>query len=197
MIGRYLVGRLIGLVLTAVIGYVAWTQFGQDILDRIDESNARSAGGGPFDTRIVSKARFAPVVNDLVDGAGGDSRLISVTMRPLSVEFILLDGRGYRWRNRRSGFQTFDDGRHARSKSWPIKKLDPDAPEKVSKAIDEFEGGDFRLSLGTLERANSGKLVWVLRGIVGERGVAYSANYDGSHVRRYNPASPELSGIGG
>ena len=67
----------------------------------------------------------------------------------------------------------------------------------MSKAIDEFESGDFHLSYGTLERADSHKLVWVLRGTIRDRGVAYSADYKGHAVKRYNPASRELSGIGG
>jgi hypothetical protein len=197
MLGRYLGGRLIGLVITLVIAWVAWNQFGDDIRDKIDESNARSAGGGPFEKRAVSKDRFTGVVNDLIDEAGGAARLVSVTMRPLSVEFVTVDGRGFRWRDKHEELQEFDAGPQEESKGWPIAKLLPDAPQKVSKAIDEFEGGDFHLSLGTLERANSRKLVWVLRGIVNDRGVAYSADYKGHGVKRYNPASPELSGIGG
>jgi hypothetical protein len=197
MLGSYLVRRLIGLAITALVAWVAWSQFGQGILDRIDSSNARSGGGGSFDKRIVNKDRFTPVVNDLIDAAGGEARLVSVTVRPLSVEFVTVDGRGFRWRDRQQALQEFDAGTQTRAKSWPVTKLLPDAPQKVSKAIDEFESGDFHLSLGTLERANSHKLVWVLRGTIRDRGVAYSADYKGHGVKRYNPASPELSGIGG
>jgi hypothetical protein len=197
MLGRYVGGRLVGLVVTLLVAWFAWTQFGDDIRDRVDESNARSGGGGPFEKRIVSKDRFTGVVNDLLDETGGEARFVSVTMRPLSVEFVTVDGRGFRWRDKHEDLQKYDAGPQEESKGWPITKLLPDAPQKVSKAIDEFESGDFHLSLGTLERANSRNLVWVLRGIVGERGVAYSADYKGHGVKRYNPASPELSGIGG
>src|SRR4051794_26460156 len=133
MLGRYVGGRLIGLVITAVIAWGAWTQFGDDIRDRIDEANSRSAGGGGFDKRVVSKDRFTGIVNDLIDEAGGDARLVSVTMRPLSVEFVTADGRGFRWRDRNENLQEFDAGPQASAKSWPVAKLLPDAPQKVSK----------------------------------------------------------------
>jgi hypothetical protein len=196
MAGQYLVRRLIGLAITGVLLWVAVTQVFPEVRDRIDESTSRSGGGGPFDKRLVSKDQFTRVVNDVLDDVGGEARLVSVTMRPLTVEVVTVDGRGLRWRFRHDDLQRFDAGRQTKADSWPITKLLPDAPQKVSKAINEFEGGDYHNSYATLERAESGKLVWVMRGTIRDRGVAYSADYKGGHVKRYNPASPELSGIG-
>src|SRR4051812_22386055 len=110
MLGRYVGGRLIGLVITLLVAWVAWSRFGDDIRDRVDESNSRSAGGGPFEKRVVSKDRFTGIVNDLIDEVGGKARLASVTMRPLSVEFVTVDGRGYRWRDRHDDLQKYAAG---------------------------------------------------------------------------------------
>jgi hypothetical protein len=75
--------------------------------------------------------------------------------------------------------------------TWPLSRLDVRAPGRVSRSVSEREGGDFRLSLGDFGRAGSGRPVWVMRGLVGERGVAYAARADGRRVGVYNPALPD------
>jgi hypothetical protein len=190
-------GYLIGLVLTLVVGAVAWFGFGRGILDKLDESNARSAGGGPESERILSPRRFAPVVAQVRGRVGRDGRLASVTMRPLSLEFVTTaDGgvaRGLRWRDGVKGLRPFEENASPGAVSWPISRLDATAPQRIARAISRSEEGDFHLSIGDLGRADSGKLVWILRGTIGERGVAYYAAPDGSRVKRYDPSSPDLS----
>ena len=97
-------GYLVGLVITAVIGVVAWLTVGQDILDRVNESNARSGGGGPQDERIVSEKRFRPIVAGVRRRLGARGRLTTVTLRPQSAEFVYsVDGavaQGLRWEDR-------------------------------------------------------------------------------------------------
>jgi hypothetical protein len=190
-------GRLIGIVLTAIVAVVAWFGFGRGILDKINESNARSGGGGPQNERIVSARRFAPLVAQVRAEVGRDGRLVKVTMRPLSVEFVTSqDGgiaHGLRWRDGKKGLQRFEDNASPGAVPWPISRLDPTAPQRIARAISRNEGGDFHLSIGDISRADSGKLVWIMRGTIGERGVAWYAAPDGSHVKRYDPSSPDLS----
>ena len=192
-------GYLVGLVITAIIAAVAWFTVGQDILDRINESNTRSGGGGPQDERMVSEKRFGPIVADVRRKLGRDARLTTVTLRPTSAEFIhSVDGtaaRGLRWEDHDPRLRRFETNAPVGSpKSWAIESLDPGAPQRIARAISKAEGGDFLLTIGDLQRANSGRLVWVMRGRIGEeRGVAYYARPDGGNVKRYNPASPELS----
>jgi hypothetical protein len=199
---RYGPGRhLLGLALTAIVAAVAWFGFGQGILDKVNESNERSGGGGPEGRRIVSERRFAPVVAQFRRAVGSEAQLVSVTLRPQSVEFVAFQrgtARGYRWREGQDGLQTFEVGGSGQAgrpdtAPWPMSRLDPAAPQRIARAISAAEHGDFHLSIGDIARADSGRIVWILRGTIGERGVAYSANPDGRRVKPYNPASPELS----
>jgi hypothetical protein len=190
-----------GLALSAVIGLVAWFTVGQGILDRIDESNARSGGGGPQNERTVSQSQLAPVVKRLRAQVGAEVRLVSVTLRPDSVEFEVVQGgraRGYRWRRGSSRLTTFEVGGSGQAgrpsnRPFPFRLLETSAPERIAKAISVREHGDFHLSIGDLQRADSGKPVWILRGTIGERGVAWYAPPHGSPVRPYDLSSPDLS----
>jgi hypothetical protein len=193
-LGRY----LLGLVVTAIVAVVGWFTVGRDVLNKVNESNARAGGGGPQSERIVNARRFAPVVANLRRAVGADARLVSVTMRPLSVEFVTsVDGavaRGLRWRRGRRKLQRFEENAPTTGGApWPLETLDPKAPQRIAGTISAAEDGDFHLSIGNLERAESGKLVWVMRGTIGERGVAWSADPDGRDAKRYDPSSPELS----
>jgi hypothetical protein len=193
--------RLIGLGLTALVAVVAWFGFGRGILDEINKSNEISGGGGPQSRRIVSSGRLTPVVAQLRRAVGSEARLVSVTMRPDSVELVAVTGRrarGYRWRDGESGLQRFEVGGAGQAGKpdgppFPLSRLDPTAPQRIASAISAAERGDFHLSIGDLTRADSGLIVWVMRGTIGERGVAYSAAADGRRAKPYNPAGPELS----
>jgi hypothetical protein len=71
--------------------------------------------------------------------------------------------------------------------------LDARAPERITRAISGAEHGDFQLSIGDIQRADTGKLVWIMRGRVGERGVAWYAPPRGAPIKPYDPSKPELS----
>lgn len=185
-------GRIIGFAMTVVIGAVAWFTVGQDTLDRIN----RAKGGG-----VVPAKKLTPVVAKLKKAAGVEARLVSLTLRDDSVEMVAaLRGRarGYRWRGGEEKLETFDVGGAGErgkisSKPFPMSKLDPRAPERITRAIAEAEGGKFSLSIADLERADTGKIVWIMRGMIGERGIAYFAPANGSRIKPYNPSDPELS----
>jgi hypothetical protein len=192
---------LVGFALSAVIAVVAWFTVGQGILDKVNESNERSGGGGPQSERVVSENQFAPIVRQLRHAAGSEAKLVSVTMRPESVEFeVLRNGhaQGYRWRRGQEQLGIFEvggSGKAGQPSNAPFRMslLDTRAPEQIAGAISSNEHGDFHLSIGDLQRAESGKVVWVMRGTIGERGVAYSAAPNGTSVKPYDPSSPELS----
>ena len=195
----YTIGGFIrGLVLTALIGVGAWLLFGQKILDDLEERNERAAGGGPFEERMVSARQFGPIVADLREREGRRAPMVTVVMRADSVEFVLRESgrlRGWRWRGKKGPLRRFAPQATAdpayRRKTWPLSRLDPRAPGRISRSISAREGGDFRISIGDAGRAGSGRIVWVMRGLVGERGVAYAGRADGRGVGVYNPALPD------
>src|SRR3954451_23686443 len=196
--GRPVFGGVITLVVLAVV----WFTFGRDALDKIDESNARAGGGGPFEERLVSARRFAPIVVTLRKTVGSEARLASVTLRPDSVEFeVVKNGRarGYRYRDGNDRLQTYEVGStnaagQPSNDPFPISQLDPRAPERISRAISKRERGDFTLSIGDIQRAETGKLIWTMRGRIGEdRGVAWYAPPHGVPVKPFDPSKPELS----
>src|SRR3954469_19096817 len=192
---------LVGLALTAIIAAVAWFTVGQDTLDKINDSNARSGGGGPLEERIVSARRFVPIVARLRRAVGPEARLGSVTLRPDSAECEVLKGgraSGYRYRDGVEGLERFDVGASGRAgqpsnRPWPMSLLDPRGPERITRAISRGESGDFQLSIGDIQRAETGAVIWIMRGRIGERGVAWYAPPDGSPVKPYDPSKPELS----
>jgi hypothetical protein len=192
---------LIGLALSAVVAAVAWFTVGQDVLDKINDSNARSGGGGPLNERIVSARRFTPIVARIRGAVGPEARLASVTLRPDSAEFeVVKSGRasGYRYRDGEERLERFEVGTTGRAGQpsngpWRMSLLDPRAPERITRAISRAESGDFQLSIGDVQRAETGKVIWIMRGRIGERGVAYYAAPDGSRVKPYDPSKPELS----
>ncbi|MEA2481517.1 MAG: hypothetical protein QOJ07_3439 [Thermoleophilaceae bacterium] len=193
--------RLVGFALTAIIGLIAWFTVGHKILDKVGESNARSGGGGPLEKRIVAARRFGPIVATLKKTVGSEARLASVTVRPDSVEFEVVKrghARGYRYVDGVDRLQTLDVGATGQAgrpsnKPWPISQLDPRAPERITRTISKREHGDFLLSIGDIQRAETGKLIWTMRGRIGERGVAWYAPPHGEPVKPFNPATPELS----
>jgi hypothetical protein len=188
---------LLGFAFMAAVAAVAWFTVGQDTLDRINETNP----GGPPNKRIVAARRFTPVVAKLRRAAGSEARLVSLTVRPASVEMIAATGgraRGYRWLHGRDGIERFEVGGagaagEVSSKPFSMSQLDTRAPERITRAIAKAEGGDFQLSIGDLERAQTGTIVWILRGRIGERGIAYYARANGRRIKPYNPSDPELS----
>jgi hypothetical protein len=190
-------GFIRGLVLTAIVGVGGWFLFGQDILDDIREQNERGAGGGPFDERLVSPQRFGPIVAELREREGSRAPMVTVVMRSDSVEFVLRERgrlRGWRWRGRKGPLVRFEPQAGADPvylrRTWPLSRLDVRAPGRISRSVSKREGGDFRVSIGDVGRAGSGRIIWVMRGLVGERGVAYAARADGRGVGRYNPSLP-------
>jgi hypothetical protein len=192
---------LVGIALTAIVAAVAWFTVGQGVLDKINDSNERSGGGGPFDERTVSEKQFGPLVQRLHGEIGSEASISLVTMRPDSVEFEVVQNRrasGYRWRRGSDRFERYEVGGtgqagQASNDPFPQSQLDTKATERMSKAISEAEQGDFHLSIGDLQRADTGKLFWTLRGTIGERGVAYYAPPHGTPIKAYNPGSSELS----
>jgi hypothetical protein len=192
---------LVGFGLSAIIAVVAWFTVGQSILDKVDESNARSGGGGPQNERVVSENQFAPIVKQLRGKIGSEAQLVSVTLRPDRAEFeVVQKGRasGYRWRRGQENLQTYEvggTGQAGQASNAPFRMslLDTKAPERIAAEASRAEHGDFHLSIGDLQRADSGKVVWVMRGTIGERGVAYYASPPGRRVKPYDPSSPDLS----
>lgn len=126
---------------------------------------------------------------------------MAVTLRPDSAEFEVLQGgraSGYRYRDGQDGLERFDVGATGRAgqlsnRPWRMPLLDPRGPERITRAISRAESGDFQLSIGDIQRADTGKLFWTMRGTIGERGVAWYAPPDGSPVKPYDPSKPELS----
>lgn len=194
-----LVRSLRGLVLTALVAGGAWLLFGHQIVDQIKKANDRSAGAGPFDQRMVSARRFAPIAAELRKREGPRAPMVTVVMRPDSVEFVLRSRgalRGWRWRGD-GPLQAFEPGASAdpvyQRPTWPLSKLDVRAPGRISRSITRREGGDFLLSIGDVGRSgDGGRILWVMRGIVGERGIAYAARPDGTRIGAYNPSLPGL-----
>ena len=189
---------LVGLALTAIVAAVAWFTVGHGVLDKINESNARAGGGGPLNQRIVSARRFTPIVAGLRQAVGSEAQLVAVTLRPDSVEFEVVQrgrARGYRWRDGQDGLETYDVGTTGQAgqpsnRPWRMSLLDTRAPERITRAISAAENGDFHLSIGDIQRADTGKLIWIMRGTIGERGVAYYAPPGGSRIKPYDPSKP-------
>lgn len=192
---------IVGLVLSGIVAVVAWFTVGQGVLDGINESNARSGGGGPQSERVVSEKQFAPIVEKLRATTGSEAQLVSITLRPESVEFEVVQSgraRGYRWRRgqeRLTAYEVGGSGKAGQASNAPFRMslLDTKAPERIAAQISTAERGDFHLSIGDLQRADSGKLVWILRGTIGERGVAWYGPPNGRRIRAYDPSSPDLS----
>jgi hypothetical protein len=186
---------------SVAIAAIAWFTVGKSTLDRINKSNERAGGGGPQNERIVSARRLTPIVARLKRTAGSEAQLAVVTIRPDSVEAEVVrrgSARGYRYRDGRDGLETFDVGATAKpgqpsNRPWPISLLDPKAPERMTRAISRAEHGDFQLSIGDIQRAETGKVIWTMRGRIGERGVAWYAPASGAPIKPFDPSKPELS----
>jgi hypothetical protein len=189
------------IALTAAIAAIAWFTVGQSTLDKINKSNERAGGGGPTGERIVSARRFTPIVARLKTAIGFEAQLSVVTIRPDSVEFEVVQrgrARGYRYRDGENGLETFEVGTTGHpgrpsNRPWPLSLLDPRASERITRAISRAEHGDFQLSIGDIQRAETGKVIWIMRGRIGERGVAWYAPPRGAPIKPYDPSKPELS----
>jgi hypothetical protein len=192
---------LMRLAVTAVVAAIAWFTIGKSTLDDINKSNARAGGGGPPNERIVSARRFTPIVARLRREVGPEARLVAITVRPDSVEFEVFQGgraSGYRYRDGHDGLERYDVGATGKpgqpsNGPWRMSLLDPRAPERITGAVSRAEHGDFQLSIGDIQRAETGKLIWTMRGRIGERGVAWYAPPRGSPIKPFDPSKPELS----
>ena len=184
-IGAQVFGGLVTLGVAAAL----WFTVGHRVLDKVNHSNGNGQAAGV--------QQFKRAVAAVKRKIGPEGRLVAVTLRDSSAEFVTsVDGdvaHALRW----SGgdkLEPFDENGHFDNpKPWPITKLDPAAPKRIFDAISERENGKFSLSIGDLQRAQTGTLVWTMRGVIGERGVAYTATPAGRDVKRYDPTSSELS----
>jgi hypothetical protein len=188
---RYGVGPTIfGGIVTVAVAAAIWFLVGKPLIDKATEANdvRQSAGVKQF-THAVSKLRAR---------LGPNGKLVAVTLRPSSAEFVTAVSGGtahaLRW-NGGSSFEAFDENNDFQNpKPWPLEQLDPSAPKRIFDAISAREHGDFQLSIGDLQRADTGRLVWTMRGLIGsDRGVAYNANPDGRALTHYDPTNPKLS----
>jgi hypothetical protein len=195
-------GRLLSTAFSLGLLALLWVTVGHNVVDDIKADTARQGGGGPESERIVNEKNFGPIVESLRDKVGPDAQLLSVTMRPTSVEFVVRDGdkaKGYRSEDGSTkldpvGVNLYGPGTVADS-AWPIAKLDEAAPEKVAAAISRKESGDFNLTIATLERETNGKLMWDMKGTIDGRGIAYVAAPNGKNVEVFNPVSPSQSSV--
>ena len=94
MLQLFLVQRLIGLVMTVVIGAAAWFLFGKDILDDLKEDTARQEGRGPRSERIYQRSQFGPALRELKAEVGRNARLYEVSLRADRLEFQVKSGGG-------------------------------------------------------------------------------------------------------
>jgi hypothetical protein len=181
--------RLFGGLVTLGVAAVLWFTVGHKVLDKVGDSSGdrQTAGIQQFKRAVAAVKRKV--------GPGG--RLVAVTLRDSSAEFVTsVDGdaaHALRWTGGDKLVPFDENGNFDNPKPWPIAKLDPAAPKRIFDAVSEREGGRFSLSIGDLQRAQTGTLVWTMRGVVGERGVAYTATPAGRGVRRYDPTSSQLS----
>ncbi len=188
MLLRRPLGALLSLAFAAGIAAIMYFAFGKGILNNV--KNLTRDGGGPQEERMVDRRNFGPIVKTLRKEVGSAAQLLTVTMRPTSVEFAVRDGsraKGYR---AEPGSDDLDDigvnvsgSGTLEESSWSIGKLKAAAPGRIAKAISRKESGDFHLSIATLERVASGKLLWDMKGTINGRGVSYTARPDGSKVR--------------
>lgn len=194
-------GRLISLAFSAGLVAILYFTVGKGLIDDAKYGTESQGGGGPQEERIVNKGNFDPIVAALRKEVGSEAQLLTVTMRPTSVEFIVRDGGGAKGYRAEGGSDDLDDvgvdlsGPGVEENAWSISKLDPAAPDRIAKAISRKESGDFNLSVATLERETSGKLLWDMKGTIAARGVSYTARPDGSKVKTFYPTSPESTGV--
>jgi hypothetical protein len=195
-------GRILSMAFSIGLLALLWVTVGHNIVDDIKNDTARQGGGGPESGRIVNEKNFGPIVDSLRKKVGGDAQLLSITMRPTSVEFVVRDG------DKAKGYRSDDGSTHLDSvgvnlygpgtvgdSAFPIRKLDAAAPEQIAAAISTKESGDFNLTIATLERQTNGTLLWDMKGTIGGRGVAYVAEPNGTKVEIFNPVSPRQSSV--
>jgi hypothetical protein len=195
------IGRLVSMAFSIGLLAILWFTVGHGIVDDIKSSTAQQGGGGPESGRMVNEKNFGPIVKALGDKVG-NAEILSVTMRPTSVEFVVRDGdkaKGYRSDNFSThldsvGVNLYGPGTVADS-AFKMSKLDASAPQKIAAAISRKESGDFNLTIATLERQTNGNLLWDMKGTIDGRGVAYVAAYNGKRVEIFNPVSPRQSSI--
>ncbi len=202
MLLRRPLGRLISFAFTAGLAGVLYLTVGKGMIDDVKNVTARQDGGGPQEERIVNKRNFGPMVKALRKEVGREAQLLTVTMRPASVEFVVRDGAGAKGYRAEPGSNELDDAEVNLSGSgtveenaWSIGKLDSAAPGRIAKAVSGKESGDLHLTIATLERESNGKLLWDMKGTIAGRGVSYTARPDGSKVKSFDPTSLESSGV--
>ncbi len=103
MLLRRPLGRLVSLALTAGLAGVLYLTVGKGIVEDVKNEIERQSGGGPQEQRIVNRRNFGPIVKALRKQIGSEAQMVTVTMRPGSVEFIVRDGgaaKGYRAKSR-------------------------------------------------------------------------------------------------
>jgi hypothetical protein len=188
MLRLFLAQRLLGLLMTLVIGVAAWFLVGKNILDDLKDETAREEGGGPRSERIYRRSQFEPAVARLRDEVGPGARLLEVSMRADRLEFHIRRGRDadvYVSENGDYDNLKKDDSVIATvpaSSAYSLRRLDSAAPQRIVARIEKREGGgDFLTTQFRLLR-DGGKLSWSVNGRVGQRGVGYYASPDGRRV---------------
>jgi hypothetical protein len=182
--------RIFGGLITAGVAVAIYFLVAKPLIDKASKDN---------DTRQTAGTKqFARAVTALKHKLGPNGKLVAVTLRPSSAEFVTAVSGGtahaLRWTGG-SQLQAFDENDNFTNlKPWPLEQLDPRAPKRIYDAISSREDGRFQLSIGDLQRADTGRLVWTMRGLIGsDRGVAYNADPDGSGVVHYDPTSTKLN----
>ena len=179
---------------------------GRDVLKNRDDAVAlireAASQGADFAQTPEMTSLVCRDQAELFSKVGPEAQLISVTMRPTSIEFVVRDGKkakGYRSDDGSTdldsvGVNLYGPGTVVDS-AFGIAKLDEAAPEKIAAAISRKESGDFNLTIATLERETNGNLLWDMKGTIDGRGVAYVADYNGKRVEIFNPVSPRQSSV--
>ena len=193
MFQLFLAQRLIGLVMTIVIGAAAWFLFGKDILDDLQEDTARQEGRGPRSERIYQSEQFGPALKKLKEEVGSGARLYEVSLRADRLEFQVKRGSG-------ADVYVGEDGDYddlerdpnavvTTTSTFSIRRVDPRAPERIVKRVERREKGEFLTTQLRLMR-DGDRLDWTVHGRVGQRGVGY---YAPPHGRRVVTAAERFS----
>lgn len=196
MLRLYLVQRLVGLVMTLVIGAAAWFLFGKDILDDLRDDVARQDGGGPRSERIYREEQFGPALDELRDRVGPRARVFEVSLRADRLEFhVRHDGEDQVYVGDDGNYDDLELDRNAvitATETFSLRRVDRAAPQRIVEKIEAREdGGDFRTTQLRL-MIDRGKLDWTVHGRIGQRGVGYYATPNGRRLitaaERFTPS---------
>jgi hypothetical protein len=196
MLRLFLAQRLLGLVMTVVIGAAAWFLFGKDILNDLREDVAREEGGGPRSERIYREEQFGPALDALKDEVGNRARLYEVSLRADRLEFqVRVGGDEKVYVGDDGNYDDLEEDPRAiitGNSTFSIRRVDASAPQRIVEKIERREPGDedFRTTQLRLMR-DGGELGWTVHGRVGQRGVGYYATPNGRRVitaaERFSP----------